>query len=140
MAAINGMTALIGRILLGWFFVSQAVQRINEWGAMVILVEMKHVPLGQVSLAMSLIAMFFGSVGLVTGFQTRFSAFALAICTGAWVAVAHDFWTIQNPIVRQADFLIFSLGVAIIGGLLSFIAFGAGRFSLDGIETQSSVN
>ena len=101
---------------------------------MVTLVEVKHVPLGQVSLAMSLIAMFFGSIGLVTGFQTRFSAFALIICTGSWIAVAHDFWTIQNPVVRQAEFLIFSLGVAIIGGLLSFIAFGAGSLSLDGIE------
>lgn len=137
---LNGMMALLGRILLGWFFISQAVQRINEWRAMIILVEVKRIPLGQVSLAMSLIAMFFGSIGLVTGFQTRFSAFALIVCTGSWIAVVHDFWTIQNPVVRQAEFLIFSLGVAIIGGLLSLIAFGAGPFSLDGIEKPARTN
>ena len=132
MDALSGLTALLSRILLGWFFVSQAIQRINEWGAMVLLVEAKHVPFGQLSLAMSLIAMFFGSAGIVTGFQTRFSAFALIICTGAWMGIAHDFWTIQDPVVRQGEFLIFSLGISLIGGLLSLIAFGAGRFSFDG--------
>ena len=129
---LRGMVALCGRVLLGWFFASQALQRIDEWSAMVILVQMKRVPFGQVSLGLSLIAMFFGSAGVVTGFQTRFSAFALIICTGAWMGIAHDFWTIQDPVVRQAEFLIFSLGISLIGGLLSLIAFGAGRFSFDG--------
>ena len=132
MDVLSGLTALLSRILLGWFFVSQAIQRVNEWGAMVVLVETKRVPFGQLSLAISLIAMFFGSAGVVTGFQTRFSAFALIICTGAWMGIAHDFWTIQDPVVRQAEFLIFSLGISLIGGLLSLIAFGAGRFSFDG--------
>lgn len=98
------------------------------------LVEMKRVPFGQVSLGLSLIAMCFGSIGLVLGFQTRFTAFALIICTGAWIGVAHDFWTISNPVVRAADYQIFALGVAIIAGLLCLVAFGAGRFAVDGVD------
>ena len=100
---------------------------------MVVLVEMKHVPLGQVSLGLSLIAMFFGSAGLVMGFQTRFSALVLAICTGGWALIAHDFWTVQNPIAQQADFLIFSLGIAVIGGLLGLFASGGGKLSVDSL-------
>jgi len=76
MDVLSGLTALLSRILSGWFFVSQAIQRVNEWDAMVVLVETKRVPFGQQSLAISLIAMFFCSAGVVTGFQTRFSAFA----------------------------------------------------------------
>lgn len=131
MVFLQGVVALCGRVLLGWFFASQALQRIEEWNAMVVLVEMKRVPLGQVSLGLSLIAMFFGSAGLVMGFQTRFSAFVLAICTGGWAVIAHDFWTMQNPIARQSDFLIFSLGIAVIGGLLCLFASGGGQLSVD---------
>jgi len=137
---LQGIVALWGRVLLGWFFASQGVQRIYEWNAMVALVEMKHVPLGQVSLGLSLIAMFFGSAGLVMGFQTRFSAFVLAICTGGWALIAHDFWTIQDPIARQSDFLIFSLGVAVIGGLLGLFASGGGKFSVDSLIEKSQPN
>lgn len=133
---LRGIVVLCGRALLGWFFASQALQRIDEWSAMVILVQMKHVPFGQVSLGLSLIAMFFGSAGLVLGFQTRFSALVLAICTGGWALIAHDFWAIQNPIARQADFLIFSLGIAVIGGLLCLVASGGGQFSVDTLSEK----
>ncbi len=137
---LRGMVALCGRVLLGWFFASQALQRIDEWSSMVILVQMKRVPFGQVSLGLSLIAMFFGSAGLVMGFQTRFSAFVLAICTSGWVLIAHDFWTIQDPVARQSDFLTFSLGVAVIGGLLCLFASGGGQFSVDRLSEKHQPN
>ncbi len=103
-----------------------------------ILVQMKQVPFGHLLLALSLIAMFFGSVGLVSGFQTRFSALVLAVCTAAWIGVAHDFWTIQNPLVQAADYQIFALGIAIIGGLLSFVALGAGGISIDEMTNEGA--
>lgn len=36
MSVFEGFAALVGRFLLGWFFLSQAVQRLTEWDAMVI--------------------------------------------------------------------------------------------------------
>jgi putative oxidoreductase len=137
---LRGLAALGGRVLLGWFFTSQAVQRINEWGAMKILVQTRHIPFGAMLLTLSLLAMFFGSIGLVSGFRTRFSAFVLIICTSAWIGVAHDFWAIQNPIARAADYQIFALGMALIGGLFAFVASGAGQYSADNMARTSAAS
>ena len=134
MSVSEGVAALVGRFLLGWFFMSQAVQRLYEWPAMIILVQTKHVPFGMSLLMLSLLAMMIGSFGLISGFKTRFSAVVLAICTASWMGVAHDFWAIHAAAERSSEFLLFSLGVAIIGGLFCLAASGGGRFALDAIE------
>jgi putative oxidoreductase len=104
---------------------------------MVILVQMKHVPFGMVLLGLSLLAMIFGSFGLVSGFQTRFSAVVLAICTASWAGVARNFWAIHNPLERSSDYQTFALGVAIIGGLFCLAASGGGRFAIDALGAEA---
>ena len=134
MTRSQGVAAQVGRCLLGWFFISQAIQRLNEWQATTVLVQMKHVPFGMPLLSLSLLAMMMASFGLISGFKIRFSALVLALCTAAWIGIAHNFWTILNASERSSDFLLFSLGVAIIGGLLCLAASGGGRFALDTIK------
>ncbi len=97
------------------FFLSQSVQRIDEWQASIAVVRAKNLPFGEVLLALSLIAMLFGSMGLVSGFQTRFSALALAVCTGAWIMLAHDFWMFQDSEQRAFHYQAFALDAAIYG-------------------------
>ena len=128
----QGLTSFCGRAFIGWFFISEAYHRILEWDAMEILVQMRHVPFGQPLLALAVLAMILGGISLVIGFQTRFSALVLSVCTGAWIAVAHNFWTIHNAILRASDYQMFALGIAVIGGLLTLVAFGGGYLSLDG--------
>ena len=131
MSASESITPLLGRFLLAWFFLSQAVQRIREWDAMVVLTQMKHLPFGPLLLALAVLAMIWGGFMLILGYQTRFAALMLSFCTAVWIYVAHDFWTLRDPILRGADYLTFSLGVALIGGLLALTGLGGGRFSLD---------
>jgi len=121
---------MLGRWLLGWFFISEALHRVRDWDAMVILVQLKHVPYGQPLLALAVVAMIFGGSMLFIGFQTRFSVLILALCTIASTGLAHDFWTIRNAAERASDYQDFVLGIAIIGGLLTIAAFGGGRFSI----------
>jgi putative oxidoreductase len=134
MSFFDGLLSMLGRWLLGWFFISEALHRIADWDAMVILVQMKHVPYGQPLLALGVVAMIFGGSMLFIGFQTRFSALILALCTIAWTGLAHDFWTIRNAAERASDYQDFALGIAVIGGLLTIAAFGGGRFSFRGNE------
>ena len=128
---VLGLSSLFGRILLGMFFLSQSVQRIDEWQASIAVVRAKNLPFGEVLLALSLIAMLFGSMGLVSGFQTRFSALALAVCTGAWIMLAHDFWMFQDSDQWAFHYQAFALGTAIIGGLFCLAGTGGGRIAID---------
>jgi uncharacterized membrane protein YphA (DoxX/SURF4 family) len=45
--------------------------------------------------------------------------------------VLHDYWHITDPVLRRAEFEIFSRDVAICGGLLVMIGMGCGPFGWD---------
>ena len=130
--------ALVGRLLLGWFFLSQANLRVGQWDAMLLLVQMRHIPLGATLLSLSLVTMLLGGAGIILGWQARLCAAALTLCTLAWVVCAHDFWNLQNAIDRTGDFETFSLGLGLVGGLLLLTGFGPGRFSMDAWTARSA--
>jgi putative oxidoreductase len=67
-----------------------------------------------------------GGALLVVGFQTRIVGIVLAIFTVAAALSFHHNFADQNQMVH------FLKNIAITGGLLQVVAFGAGRFSVDG--------
>lgn len=134
MSLSESAIALMGRILIAWFFLSQAAQRMTEWDAMIILVEMKHVPFGSTMLVVAVVAMIIGGLCLLIGFQTQISALLLSVCTMAWAYYAHDFWNLRNLTDWSADYLVFALAIALTGGLLAIAGLGGGRFALDSLR------
>jgi putative oxidoreductase len=72
-----------------------------------------------------------GGALLVVGFQTRIVSIVLAIFTIAAALSFHHNFADQNQMVH------FLKNIAITGGLLQVVAFGAGRFSIDGRLTNS---
>jgi putative oxidoreductase len=68
---------------------------------------------------------------LVVGFQTRIVGIILALFT---VATALSF---DHNFADQNQMAHFLKNVAITGGLLQVVAFGAGNFSIDGRHTSS---
>jgi putative oxidoreductase len=131
----ESLSPLVGRCILAWYFFSQALARIFEWDAMVVLARMKHVPLAPLLLGFAILAMSLGAIALLVGFLTRFSALMLACCTLGWMLIAHDFWTLRDPLERAADYQTFALGAALTGGLLILVGRGAGKFAWDARET-----
>jgi putative oxidoreductase len=73
-----------------------------------------------------------GGALLVVGFQTRIVGIVLAIFTVAAGLSFHHNFADQNQMVH------FLKNIAITGGLLQVVAFGAGRFSLDARLANSS--
>ena len=67
-----------------------------------------------------------GGALLVAGFQTRIVGIVLAIFTVAAALSFHHNFADQNQMVH------FLKNIAFTGGLLQVVAFGAGRFSVDG--------
>ena len=71
-----------------------------------------------------------GAAALVFGFYTRVSAIILAVFTLVASVLFHAFWSApaEQAFVTQ---LLFTKNIAVIGGLLTIAAFGAGQYSLD---------
>lgn len=129
----EAIAALLGRIVLGWFFLTEAFTYGGDWDNTVMLLSMKAVPFAQPLLAVCLILIVFGSVSIIAGFHARAGALMLFLITfGATISV-HDYWTLSQPMARAEDFAIFSRNVAIAGGLLLLIGIGAGKFAFDNV-------
>jgi putative oxidoreductase len=69
-------------------------------------------------------------IALIIGWKARWAALAIAVFTVAATLIFHPYWTL--PADKQyPEMLAFWKNLAIFGGMLMVMAFGAGRFSVD---------
>ena len=130
------ISPLVGRMILAWFFLSQAIFYAGQWDGTIQLMMLKHMPVAPLLLALALIAMLLGSFSLVLGFQTRHGAVLLFGLTMIASLAMHDFWRIGNPIERHTDFEIFARNIAIAGALLLLVGMGPGPVAVDSMPKK----
>lgn len=130
----ESLAPLLGRLVLAWFFLTQAYHYALDWNNTAILLTMKAVPTPPIVLLLVLVGLLLGSVSLLFGFCTRAGALALFAITIAATVTMHDYWHVRAIAARAADYDIFARNVAIAGGLLLLIGMGSGRFGVDNLK------
>lgn len=128
------ISPLVGRLILTWFFIGQAIFYAGQWDATVQLMALKGVPLPPVLLTLSLIVIWLGGLSLALGFQTRHGAVLLFGFTIIVSVAMHNFWMIQDRLVRAEDYEIFARNMAIAGALLLLVGMGPGPVAIDSIK------
>jgi putative oxidoreductase len=123
--------ALIGRVVLAWFFMPAGWGKIVGFAGAVGYATSAHLPMPQVGIAVGLLIELLGGLLLLVGFRTRWAALALAVFTVVAAIFFHNYWTLPDA-QQMMQKLNFTKNLAIAAGLLAFAAFGAGRFSIDG--------
>jgi putative oxidoreductase len=129
-ATIQDTFALIGRLLLAWMFVPAGFSKIAGFAGTVGYATSAGLPMPEVGVAIGLVIELVGGLALLAGFGTRWAALALALFTAVAAVYFHNYWSLpaDKQMMQQ---LMFGKNLAIVGGLLAFVTFGAGRFSLD---------
>ncbi|MBN9554112.1 MAG: DoxX family protein [Alphaproteobacteria bacterium] len=125
------ISPLLGRLALSWFYGSAAFNIVVNWSHMVAQLGAKHVPMPPLVLVVAFVLMVMGTYSLIVGYHTRHGAVLLFAMTMVGAVVLHDYWHITDPVLRRAEFEIFSRDVAICGGLLVMIGMGCGPFGWD---------
>jgi putative oxidoreductase len=124
-ALFNGVTSLAGRILLAAIFLLSGISKISDPAGTIGYITVVGLPFPPLSYGAAVVIEILGSIALILGFQTRIVALILALFSLATALAFH------NNLSDLNQFIHFFKNVAMAGGLLQVVAFGAGRFSLD---------
>ncbi|MNL10614.1 Inner membrane protein YqjF [compost metagenome] len=117
--------SLIGRVLLSAIFILSGFSKLAAPAMMVGYIGSVGLPFPQLALAVAIIVEIGGGLALIAGYRTRTVAAVLAVFS-VFTALAF-----HNALGDQNQFIHFFKNIAMAGGLLQVVAFGAGRFSLD---------
>ncbi|WP_331376568.1 DoxX family protein [Sinorhizobium chiapasense] len=123
--ALQSGLAFIGRLLLAAIFLSSGFEKLADPAGTIEYIRAANLPLPTVAYAVAVVLELGGSILLVLGYQTRLAALALAVFTLASALGFHTNFADQNQVIH------FMKNLAITGGFLQIVAFGAGGFSLD---------
>lgn len=123
--AFSASAALAGRAFLSAIFIISGVSKITAPAGMIGYIESVGLPLPALALALAILVEVAGGVALILGYRTRLVAAGLAAFTVITALAFH------NQLGDQNQFIHFFKNIAMAGGLLQVVAFGAGRFSLD---------
>ncbi|NRP72586.1 Inner membrane protein YqjF [Ensifer psoraleae] len=123
--ALQSVLAFIGRLLLAGIFLSSGFEKLADPSGTIGYIAAANLPLPSVAYAIALVVELGGGILLVLGYQARLVALALAVFTLVSALGFHTNFADQNQMIH------FMKNLAITGGFLQIVAFGAGPFSLD---------
>lgn len=121
---------LAGRVLLAALFLPAGISKLTGFEGTVGYIASVGLPLPVVGAVLALLVEIVGSVALIAGFGTRIAALVLAAFTLVASFFFHAFWAVPADQAFMVQLLFFK-NVAVVGGLLTLAANGAGGWSLD---------
>ncbi|CAN7377994.1 DoxX family protein [Acidovorax sp. LjRoot129] len=135
LASLQNPFALASRLLLAALFLPAGISKITGFAGTVGYITSVGLPMPTVAAAVAAAVEVLGSLALIFGFGTRFAALALAVFTLVASFFFHAYWSLpaDKQMMQQ---LMFFKNVAVSGGLLALVAFGAGGWSLDARRGQ----
>ena len=129
-AKLQDPLALAGRLLMAVLFLPAGIGKLTGFAGTVGYISSVGLPMPQLAAVVALLVEIVGGVALVVGFGTRFAAAVLAVFTLVASVLFHAFWAVPADQQMIAQ-LLFYKNVAVIGGLLTIAAWGAGAWSVD---------
>jgi len=125
MTSVQRYLPVLGRVLLAVLFVMSGVGKATDPASTIAYIQSAGLPLPNIAYGIALTVELLGSILLIVGYRTRLVALILAVFTVAAAIGFHAHFADQNQMIH------FMKNIAITGGLLQVVAFGAGAFSLD---------
>ena len=129
--------ALIGRVLIAYFFIPSGFGKIMGFSGLVGYISSKGLPAPELCAALGIAVELGLGILLLIGWQARWAALGMAIFVAVITPIFHNYWAAPADQLASQT-MNFNKNLAILGGLLAFAAFGAGRFSLDGARGRAS--
>ena len=128
--AIHDWVAAFGRVALAALFLWSGYGKLVHLDGNVGYMKAAGVPMAEVLIWPALLVELIGGALLILGWKARWAALALALFTIPATFLFHAFWNVPADQALNAQ-IHFMKNLAIVGGLLSVVAHGAGRLALE---------
>jgi putative oxidoreductase len=125
MAKHSDTTALAGRILIAVLFLMSGIGKLAAPAMTKGYIAAMGLPAPDLAYLGAVAVEIGGSLLLIAGYKTRIIAAGMAVFTLLTAVFFHRNFADQNQMIHVRK------NIAIFGGLLQVVAFGAGRFALD---------
>ncbi len=112
---------LIGRILLGGFFVSSGINHLRNRETMAGYAGSKGVPAPKWAVTASAVPLLVGGTSLLLGVKPKIGTIALLGFLAGVSPVMHDFWQNEDPGERQNNKINFMKNMALAGAALALM-------------------
>ncbi len=129
-AGLRRFGQLFARVLLCAVFLVSGSGKIADWQGTTEYMAAKGMPAVSFFLACAILLELGGGLSLLLGFRTRAGAAALILFLIPATLIFHNFWAFEGMDQRM-QMINFLKNLAILGGLIQTMVYGAGAFSLD---------
>ncbi|MCR4439696.1 MAG: DoxX family protein [bacterium] len=113
---------LVGRIIVGVYYLFSAVNHFTKLGMMSGYAASKGIPAAKVAVVVSGLLLLIAGLSLLTGYRPTIGVVALVVFFVPVTFTMHAFWTVQDPATRMSEMINFSKNVALLGSSLMFLA------------------
>jgi putative oxidoreductase len=113
---------LIGRLLLGGFFINSGYKHFKHINMMAGYSQSKGIPAPKAAVAFTGLLLLLGGLSILLGVYPTIGAIALVIFFTPVTYLMHAFWKVVDPQARMGETVNFSKNVALLGATLMLLS------------------
>ncbi len=113
---------LVGRIILGGFFIMSGINHFANFGMMKGYSQSKGVPAAGAAVAGTGLLLLLGGLSLLLGAYPEVGVILLVIFLLGASFTMHNYWTVQDPQAKMGERVNFMKNWALIGALLMILS------------------
>jgi putative oxidoreductase len=112
---------LLGRAVLGGFFVHSGIHHFQERKALAQYAAAKNVPMPDLAVAASGALLVAGGASIILGVKPKWGTLAIMTFLAGVTPAMHDFWNSDDPQQSQNDMVHFLKNAALLGSALALM-------------------
>jgi uncharacterized membrane protein YphA (DoxX/SURF4 family) len=113
---------LIGRILVGLYWLYSALAHFTQAKSMIGYANMKGVPFAEVAVPGTGVLLLVGALSILTGIYPVIAVTALTFFLVPVTVKMHDFWTVEDQAMKMNDMIMFAKNMGLLGYTLTLLA------------------
>jgi len=106
---------LIGRVIVGLYWLMGAVNHFTQVKSMVPYAKMKNVPMAELAVPGTGVLLLVAALSIITGFYPVVAVAALVVFLVPVTFMMHNFWTIEDPMAKMSDMIMFTKNISMLG-------------------------